>query len=70
MPFVINKEQRSEYMKLLADCDVDRMADMFYKLMESEKNRMKEFQIDTSKFILTPPEIGKINNKKEDSSGK
>lgn len=26
LPFVINKEQRSEYIKLLAECDVNRMA--------------------------------------------
>lgn len=45
-PFVIPKEQRDLYMKLLADYDILGMKSMFEQLMKIERQRMKDFQID------------------------
>lgn len=55
-PFVIPKEKRSEYMNLLARCDVLGMSAFIYGLMQEEAERMKRFQIDIRKFL---PDITK-----------
>lgn len=50
-PFVIPKEERDQYMNLLADCDTAGMQNFIYKLMQAEVKRMMDFQIDVKKFI-------------------
>lgn len=45
VPFVIPKEERTRYMNLLADCDTSGLRNMIADLMESEKERMKQFHI-------------------------
>lgn len=49
-PFVVPKEERNQYMNLLADCNIEGMKNFFEKLMYAEKERMKQFQIDISKL--------------------
>ena len=49
-PFVVPKEERNQYMNLLADCNIEGMTSFFEKLMSAERERMKQFQIDTSKL--------------------
>ena len=49
-PFVVPKEERNQYMNLLADCNIEGMKSFFEKLMSAERERMKQFQIDTSKL--------------------
>lgn len=49
-PFVVPKEERNQYMNLLADCNIEGMKNFFEKLIYAEKERMKQFQIDITKF--------------------
>lgn len=44
-PFVIPKEERTLYMNLLADCNVEGMRELIEKLMAYEVDRMKQFGI-------------------------
>ena len=44
-PIVVPKEQRDSYMGMLADCNIDKMADFFGHLIKEEQERMKKFQI-------------------------
>lgn len=46
-PFVIPQEKRDTYMKLLANVDIDKMADFIATLMNEETKRMEQFQIKT-----------------------
>lgn len=46
-PFVIPQEKRDTYMKLLADVDIDKMADFITTLVNEETKRMEQFQIKT-----------------------
>lgn len=51
-PFVIPKEERTRYMNLLADCDVEGLRQMIGRLMQAEEKRMEQFGIPfTKKFI-------------------
>lgn len=45
-PFVIPKDDRDDYMNMLAACDVDAMKNLFLKLMSVEVDRMLNFGID------------------------
>lgn len=53
---VVPKEQRAVYMNLLASCDVDGMKKFFSKLMENERQRMAEYNIDVSGLTLKSAE--------------
>lgn len=44
-PFVIPKEERTQYMNLLANCDIKGLRDMIERLMKVEIERMKQFNI-------------------------
>ena len=48
-PFVIPKEERTQYMNLLADCNVEGLKQMIEKLMQAEVERMKQFDIHFEK---------------------
>jgi len=54
-PFVIPKEERAQYMNLLADCDTKGLRDMIERLMKAEIERMKQFNIF---FEKTSDKIG------------
>lgn len=44
-PFIIPKEERTQYMNLLADCNTDGLKQMIQKLMQVEIERLKQFDI-------------------------
>lgn len=44
-PFVIPKEERTKYMNLLADCNIEGLKKMIERLMNIEIERMKQFNI-------------------------
>lgn len=44
-PFVIPKEERNQYMNLLADCNIEGLKKMIERLMNIEIERMKQFNI-------------------------
>ena len=66
VPFVISKEKRSEYMNLLARCDVLGMSKFIYGLMQEEAERMRRFQIDIRKFL---PGMGKQSRQAAEVQG-
>lgn len=43
--FIIPKEERTQYMNLLADCNTDGLKQMIQKLMQVEIERLKQFDI-------------------------
>ena len=58
-PFVIPKEERTQYMNLLADCNIEGLKKMIERLMNIEIERMKQFNIyfeKTSKMMSFAPE--------------
>lgn len=58
-PFVIPKEERTKYMNLLADCNIEGLKKMIERLMNIEIERMKQFNIyfeKTSKMLSFTPE--------------
>lgn len=48
-PFVIPKEDRTQYMNLLADCNIECLKKMIERLMNDEIKRMKQFNIHFEK---------------------
>lgn len=48
-PFVIPKEERTQYMNLLADCNIEGLKTMIEHLMKLEIERMKQFNIQFEK---------------------
>ncbi len=54
-PIVIPQDQRDSYMGMLADCDIDKMADFFAHLANQERERMNSFQVGVTehKFVRT-----------------
>lgn len=48
-PFVIPKEERTQYMNFLADCNTEGLKRMFNDLMKMEIDRMKQFGIQFEK---------------------
>jgi Fic family protein len=51
-PFVIPKEERTQYMNLLAECNVNGLRNMIERLMKEETERMKQFNIFFEKTKL------------------
>lgn len=51
--FVIPKENRTDYMKLLADCDTIGLANMFQALTNDERKRMEKFGIRVPEALNT-----------------
>lgn len=51
-PFVIPKEERTQYMNLLADCNTDGLKQMIQKLMQVEIERMKQFDIHLKRLCV------------------
>ena len=49
-PFVITKEERTRYMNLLADCNIEGLKKMIEHLMKLEIERMKKFNIQFERF--------------------
>lgn len=59
-PFVIPKEERTQYMNLLADCNIEGLKTMIEHLMKLETERMKKFNIQfekTSNMLKDVPDL-------------
>lgn len=50
--FVITKESRTDYMRLLAECDTTGLANMFQALTNDEKKRMEKVGIRVSAALV------------------
>ncbi len=61
-PFVIPKEERTQYMNLLADCNTDGLKQMIQKLMQVEIERMKQFDIHFEKTMRSSGLMEKPDN--------
>ena len=53
-PIVIPQDQRDSYMGMLADCDIDKMADFFARLINHERERMNIFQVGVAERTFIP----------------
>lgn len=66
-PFVITKEERVQYMNLLADCNIGGLKKMIEHLMRQEIERMKQFNIQFEKTLNMMKDV--IDQESAASSG-